>query len=163
MKTHWKKLTNPLYLGAYDFQPGEERNLKIKEVKRENVTGPDGKKEECTVAHLVNSKPIILNSTNSKRITKALNTPYIEDWAGKTITVYVEAGVRAFGEITDAIRIRPAAPITELPELKPGHAKWEGAMKAVQAGNTTIEAIRKSFRLSPENEELLLNSKAVSA
>ena len=156
MKTHWKKLTNPLYLGAYDFQPGEERTLKITEVKRETITGPDGKKEECSVAHLANSKPIILNSTNSKRITKALQTPYIEDWAGKFITVYVETGVRAFGDIVDAIRIKPTAPVIDLPELKPGHAKWDGATKAVQAGNTTIEAIRKSFRLSKENEELLL-------
>lgn len=163
MKTHWKKLTNPLYLGAYDFQPGEERVLKITEVKRETVTGPEGKKEECTVAYLAKSKPIILNSTNSKRITKALNTPYIEDWAGKTITVYVETGIRAFGDITDAIRIRPIAPKIEKEEVKPGHESWDNVLKAIQSGNATIEQVRSKFRLSPENEELLLNSKAVSA
>ena len=44
MQTHWKKLTNPLYIGAYDFAPGEERTLTIKSVKREMVVGPDGKK-----------------------------------------------------------------------------------------------------------------------
>lgn len=25
-KTHWKKYTNPDYLGAYAFQPGEEKD-----------------------------------------------------------------------------------------------------------------------------------------
>ena len=25
--THWKKLTNPNYIGAHDFQPGQELTL----------------------------------------------------------------------------------------------------------------------------------------
>jgi hypothetical protein len=37
MKTHWKKLTNPNYLGAYDFQQGEKRIVTIKEVIQEKV------------------------------------------------------------------------------------------------------------------------------
>ena len=36
-KTHWKKLTNPNYLGSWDFQPGEIRTLTIKEVREEPV------------------------------------------------------------------------------------------------------------------------------
>ena len=39
-KTHWKKLTNPNYLGSYAFQPGEEKTVTIKEVKRELVHNP---------------------------------------------------------------------------------------------------------------------------
>ena len=49
-KTHWKKLTNPNYLGAYAFQPGEEKTVTIKEVKREAVQNQKGT-EECTVAY----------------------------------------------------------------------------------------------------------------
>jgi len=37
--THWKTLTNPDYIGAYDFQPKEERTLTIKSVANEIVTG----------------------------------------------------------------------------------------------------------------------------
>ena len=34
------------------------------------VTGPDGKKEECTVVHFAEKeiKPLILNTTNAKTI-----------------------------------------------------------------------------------------------
>lgn len=109
--THWKKLNNPDYIGAYAFQPNEEKVLTIKFVRREMVTGAEGKKEECTVVHFVeNEKPLILNATNGKMIAKIANTPYIEQWAGVRIILVVER-VRAFGDITDAVRVsrkRPA-------------------------------------------------------
>ena len=71
-KTHWKKLNNPDYLGSYAFQPGEEKTLTIKEVKRELVYNPSGSgKEECTVVYFQEDvKPLILNATNAKTITK---------------------------------------------------------------------------------------------
>ena len=68
-KTHWKKLNNPDYLGAYAFNPGEEKTVTISAIKREIVTGPDGKKEECTVVSFAgNTKPLILNATNAKMV-----------------------------------------------------------------------------------------------
>lgn len=155
MKTHWKKLTNPDYIGSYDFQPGEERNVQILNVKRENVTGPDGKKEECSVAQLKGQKPLILNSTNQKAITTALGTPYIEDWAGKHITLTVQR-VKAFGDWVDAIRVKPTAPTVKKEALTPAHSRWDGAKQAILAGNVTLEQIRSQFELSKENEAKLL-------
>ena len=54
-KTHWKKLTNPDYLGAYALTPGQDLIATIKTVKREIVTGPEGKKEECSVCYFAES------------------------------------------------------------------------------------------------------------
>lgn len=113
-KTHWKKLTNPDYLGAYAFQPGEEKTLTIKEVKRELVYNPSGSgKEECTVAYFVEPvKPLILNVTNCKTITKVWGTPYIEDWGGLRITLKVKK-ISAFGEMVDAVRVANERPAEE--------------------------------------------------
>ena len=86
-QTHWKKLINPDYIGAYALDPGKDLTVQISQVRREMVTGADGKKEECTVAYLKDQKPMILNVTNCKTIEK-LYGPYIEDWAGKHITLY---------------------------------------------------------------------------
>ena len=109
--THWKKLTNPDYLGAYALEPGQEMILTIKSVSNETVTGTDGKRETCSVMRFAeNVKPMILNATNSKTITKLLKTPYIEKWAGRKIQIYVES-VKAFGEVVDALRIRPFLPV----------------------------------------------------
>ncbi len=116
-KTHWKKLTNPNYIGAYALQPGQEPVVTIKTVAREMVTGPDGKKEECVVAHFEERgvKPMILNATNMKTITKLYKTPYIEEWSGKRIQIYADK-VKAFGEIVEALRIRPTVPKSNEPK-----------------------------------------------
>lgn len=105
-KTHWKKLTNPKYVGAQDFQPGQELEVTLETIASEMVKGSDGKEESCVVARMKGAKkPMILNKTNMKIIAKNLGTPYIEEWTGKNITLYV-AKVKAFGEIVDAIRVK---------------------------------------------------------
>lgn len=153
-KTHWKKLTNPDYIGSYALDPGEERSVTILSVARETVTGADGKKEECTVAKLEGNKPFILNSTNQKLITKALGSPYIEDWRGRSITIY-SAKVRAFGETVEALRVKDKAPVETKPELTPSHKRWAGAVLALKQGNTTLEDIKSVFIISQENEKEL--------
>lgn len=111
--THWKKLINPDYLGSYSLDPGKDLILTIKNVGTEMVTGPDNRKEECIVAHFMEpSKPMILNSTNCKTISKMYKTPYIENWSGRKIQIFSES-VKAFGETVDALRIRPRIPVAE--------------------------------------------------
>lgn len=107
MTTHWKKLTNPDYLGAYAFQRGEEKLVTIDRVRQELVTGPEGKKSECIVAHFKQPgiKPMILNHTNAKTIERLCGTPYIEEWAGKSVVLIVSK-VQAFGEQVDAVRVK---------------------------------------------------------
>jgi len=112
-KTHWKKLTNPNYLGSYAFQPGEEKTVTIKEVKREIVQNQNGK-EDCTVAYFVEDvKPLILNKTNCDMIAKVWGTPYIEDWSGKKITLKVKK-ISAFGEMVDAVRVSKDRPVDDV-------------------------------------------------
>lgn len=115
--THWKKLQNPDYIGAYSFQPDQEIAVTIKSAKSEIVTGSEGKKESCTVLRFeeknvdgVEVKPLVLNNTNAKMIAKIHGTPYIENWQGKRIQLYVQHGVRAFGDIVDAVRVRNFIP-----------------------------------------------------
>ena len=117
--THWKKLSNPDYLGSYAFEPGQEMTLTIAGVRKEMVTGADGKQEECIVARFKeNVKPMILNATNCKAISKLYKTPYIEEWAGKQIILRVQQ-VRAFGDVVDALRVKPELP-AKAPEFKCG-------------------------------------------
>jgi hypothetical protein len=104
--THWKKLTNPNYIGAHDLQPGQELKITIESVAQEMVKNMEGKDESCIVAKIKGAKkPMILNKTNCKLIAKVTESPYIEDWAGKSIIIYV-AKVRAFGEMVEALRVK---------------------------------------------------------
>lgn len=151
--THWKKLTNPDYIGAYSLLPGEERTVTIENVGRQKVKGTDGKETECTVAKLKGEKPFILNRTNCKTITKVAGTPYIEKWAGIKVIIYAE-NVKAFGDVVEALRIRPIAPI--LPELTPKSPKWKGAVQALKDATATIDKITAVYKLTEANRELLL-------
>ena len=111
-KTHWRKLTNPNYLGSWSFQPGEEKTVTIKEVKQEIVKNQNGS-EECTVVHFVeDEKPLILNKTNGEMIAKVWGTPYIDDWPGKKIILKVKK-VSAFGDMVDAVRVANKRPTEE--------------------------------------------------
>lgn len=151
--THWKKLTNPDYIGAYSLQPGEEKIVEIVTVGRQKVKGSDGKETECTVAQLKNEKPFILNKTNCKTLTKVFGTPYIEQWKGKRIIIFADK-VKAFGDVVDALRVRPTVPI--LPSLSPKSPKWLGAVEAIREKKVTLEAIEKSYSLSPEDKQALI-------
>ena len=108
--THWKKLTNPNYLGSYAFQPGEEKAVTISTVGQEPVRNPEGETENLIVAHFEQpEKPLILNKTNCKTIEKLSGTPDIEKWPGVGILLCVQR-VKAFGELVEAVRVRPVKP-----------------------------------------------------
>jgi len=105
--THWKKGFNYNYLGSYSLPDGKEVTLTIVRVVKEAVKGVKGREEDCTVAYFKEAvdgenKPMILNKTNCKIIEKLYETPYIEDWAGALVTIYVQDGIEAFGELVDA-------------------------------------------------------------
>lgn len=109
--THWKALTNPNYIGAYAFQPNEEKIGTIKTAQNEEVTGTDGQKTMCIVVHFEEPelKPLIMNKTNCKMMGK-LYSPYLEEWTGKAIIMAIQK-VNAFGDVVDAVRIRPIKPV----------------------------------------------------
>lgn len=147
MKTHWKKLVNPDYLGAYDFQPGEERVLTIANVTSETVTNSDGKGEDCIVCRFTTGKPMILNRTNAKTIAKLYGTPYIEEWAGKSIQLYVTR-VRAFGDMVEALRIRPTEPKVEKEKITP--ERFAKMLEAIKSGQFSASDACERFALTPD-------------
>jgi len=155
MKTHWKQLQNPNYIGAYSLPDGKDLVVEITDVKRETVKGEGGKVDECTVAYLKNQKPMILNATNSKMIAKIYSTPYVEEWIGKKITLYVSI-TSLKGETVECLRIRNAAPVQGKPKLTSTHPKWDGAVKAIKAGTYTVEKLKEQFEISKEDERLLV-------
>lgn len=105
--THWKSLTNPNYLGSYAFGNNQDMVCTIKVVRNEVVTGENGRKEECTVCYFMeNVKPMILNKTNMKSIAKLTGSPYVEEWVGHKIQIYVDPKVKFGREITGGLRIR---------------------------------------------------------
>ena len=145
-KTHWNKLENPDYLGAYALQPGQDLIAQIKSVGQEEVYNPtNNKKEVCTVIRFTDQKikPMICNVTNCKTISKIYDTPYIEDWAGKYIAIYI-AKVKAFGETVEALRIRSKVPSIE--KFYCEECKQEITGAAGRSAKEIMEMSIKSFK-----------------
>ena len=146
-KTHWKKLTNPDYLGAYALDDGKDVILTISYVREEKVTGSDGKKDDCVVCHFSERvKPMILNSTNMKTITKLFDTPYIEDWSGRRIQIGIEK-VKAFGDVVDALRVRKFIPAENVPKCEScgGKIQPRGNMDAASMAKYTAQKYGKAL------------------
>lgn len=131
-KTHWKKVvSDPNFIGEGDFQEGEEKIVTIAKVNAsETVTTQEGKSKKAVV-HFAeqNVKPMILNVARSKSIEKVAKSPYFEDWVGVKIQLYIEHGIKAFGEVVSAVRVRPFKPKGIVlvkcdkcgSDIKPGH------------------------------------------
>ena len=159
MKTHFKKLRNPNFIGSWDLEnPTQDgyiaKDVTIAKVENQQVHDGKGGQSECTVIHLKECKPMIGNSTNLKTIAKVLKTPYIEEWVGQKITLKV-ASVKAFGEVHDAIRVATHAPKQAVkPAIMVGSEAWGQAIAYLRNGGK-IEAITKKYSLDTAAIELL--------
>lgn len=155
-KTHWKKLTNPDYIGAYSMpSDGTDVVLTISEVKKQTVVGAGGRKELCTIAHFKeNSKPMILNRTNCKVITAIYKTPYVEEWAGKKIQIYVDHNIEVKGEIIEGLRIRPFEPQKNKPELDINSPAFNNCKQHIVGGGK-IEDIENKYSLTEQAKQTL--------
>lgn len=106
---------NPNYLGAWDLEerPNREITLTISKIVDEKVVAA-GQSELCTVCYWNENgwKPMILNVTNKKTLSKLYKTTATEKLVGKAVVIGVEQ-VKAFGDIYDALRIRKRLPKPE--------------------------------------------------
>lgn len=108
---------NPNYLGSWDLEdlPNREAVLTIETIRDEEVVN-DGRKEICTVLHWTDKtfKPMIANITNKKTLCKLYKTKDTEKLRGKPVVIGIDK-VKAFGDIHDALRIRPRIPQVQAP------------------------------------------------
>ena len=111
-KTRWEATVNKDYIGAYSLDNGEQGynqlTVTIDRVQTGKIMTNKGE-EVKTIAYLVGQKPMILNRTNMKELTRLFKSPYIEDWVGKSITLFVST-TRLKGEDVECLRVRGFAP-----------------------------------------------------
>ena len=129
--THWKKLTDPNYLGIWDLT-NEDLIVTIASIAEEKVIGPGGKEEVKPVMRFKERdiKPLILNKVNQKTIAKILKTPYIERWVGNRIQLYADPTVKFGKEVTGGVRVREF-----LPKVAVKNIACTECGKQVQAAN----------------------------
>lgn len=97
-------------MGEWDFAAGEEKALIITDITQEQVFNQRTQQVEIVpVLHFGGEKPLIINRTNAKTISALYNEPNWQNWKGKGVLLHVQK-IKAFGELTGAVRIRPVKP-----------------------------------------------------
>jgi len=120
MKTHFKKAFNSPYLSSADIT--EPTVLTIKCVKFE--PNKAGRKDEAhNTAYFTEKeirpgetlKPMVLNVTNCKVLTKMTGSPFIDDWQNVRVSIYVDTSVKFGRDMVEGLRISPKAPPAPIP------------------------------------------------
>lgn len=161
MKTHWRKIHDTEHLGSVDLENLQSPIiLKIERAYQKEVKNQEGKRDNTIAVHFEGMpKPMLCNVTNSQAIEKVTGTPYIEEWTGHSVELYI-ASVNAFGTTVDAIRIKPRKPVQK-PVVTLGSKMFSDLVERIKSGATTIETARQHVVISPEVE--IAVQQAVSA
>ena len=103
-KTHWRKLAGKEFLVG-EMLDGKDTTLTIKSVAIEELQNKQGKEKRPVVSFEKTDLKLVLNVTNMKSISKALDTPFIEEWTGRQVTLTPVKGM-FFGEQQTVVRIK---------------------------------------------------------
>ena len=153
MKGHWKKQFNYEYLGSYSLDGKKEIVVTVSKLCQEKVTGQQGRKEDCFVVYFQEfDKGMILNRTNARAIEKVAGTGLVEEWRDTQVTLYVEKGVKAFGDVVDALRIRDKKP-TRQTMTKEIETSMLDAIKSGKASQ--VEQALVKYNMSAKQKEII--------
>jgi hypothetical protein len=156
--THFRKVFDSPYLSSMDVV--DPITLTITRVTQEGDKTKKSK-DQFNTAYFAEKevrpgeklKPMILNATNSKMLAKITGTPFIEQWGGTRITVYVEKGIKFGRETVDGLRVMPASNRKALtPENSRG---WENA-KAAYRRDGNLDAVLARAAMSEEHQAQLI-------
>ena len=91
------------YLRAVDLGHGRDYEMVMDRVELREMDGQKGKEDKPVLFFQGAKKGLVLNKTNATTIQQA-HGPETENWSGQTVVLHV-VQERAFGELTDCIRV----------------------------------------------------------
>lgn len=158
-KTHFKKAFNSPYLSSADIVGPTILTIarvvlesdKTKKTKDLFNTAYFAEREIRPGEKL---KPMILNVTNSKTLKSLTSSPFIEDWQGVKVTIYVDSNVKFGREVMEGLRISPKAPVVAY--LTPENSKAWGNAKAAYKRDGNLDAVKARLSISKDHESMLI-------
>lgn len=156
--THYRKVFDSPYLSSADVVG--QVHLTIARVTQEVDKTKKSKDvfntvyfQEREIRQGEKLKPMILNATNSKMLAKITGTPFIEEWGGTRITVYVDPNVKFGRDTVEGLRVMRAQ---ERKTLTPESGQvWANAKEAyIRDGN--LDKVLQRYDMSEEHIALLV-------
>lgn len=153
-KTHWKKNLDPRYISGEDLKAGlkglaPEMVVTIANMQDAPTFDQSNQKEVSKTALWLNDaqgnriyKPVILNVTNAKFLSKEFGSDFIEDWYGKPVVLFAQPD-RRFGHVARFKKYYP-----------PAQVKPDNAIASLSACTNLIELGEAWGKLSVEEKKL---------
>ena len=95
------------YLKQSDVE--DDMTVKVEKVGKANVAREGDEPEYKWLIRFEGiKKPMVLNSTNIKRLAKACDSDDTDEWIGKTVVLYVDPDVEFGGNVVGGLRIKAA-------------------------------------------------------
>jgi hypothetical protein len=106
----------------------EDVTVTIQKVGRGNIAKEGDEPEHKWMVKFEEfKKPMILNSTNIKRLARACESEDTDEWVGRKVVLYVDPDVEFAGNVVGGLRIRAAVkPTKKKPAANPGSAGVDG-------------------------------------
>ena len=115
-KTHYRKVFKSDHLGIADLEDfkeeGKQLVFTISQVKQQIGVAVAGRKGNFNIAYFVEDiKPLVLNATNSKVLSKITGSVFVQDWQNVTVELYIKTDVKMKGETVGGVRIKSGVSI----------------------------------------------------
>lgn len=144
METNWKKIYTSDYLGSWDLESESDTVVTIDSFKIDKVQANESlqsKSDVITIKLKEFDKPMIVNRTNAKAITKVTGSYDMKHWIGRTIALHTKL-VKAFGDEVMALRVRTYAPKTKVKPVLTDD-RFNKAVEGIKAGTVTKDQLEK--------------------
>jgi len=158
-KTHYRKAFKSSHLGVADLEDliesGNNLIFNIKEVKQQLGVTVAGRKGDHNIAYFTEDiKPLVLNVTNSKVLKNLGGSPFVEDWNGIKVQLYIEAGVRFKGDVVSGVRLKAAPVPPPKADITPDNkTSWQHAKNAYKRdGNFDKVLARANISLANQHK-----------
>lgn len=158
-KTHYRKAFDSPYLSSADIvEPViltiSRAVLESDKTKKSKDVFNTAYFEERELRPGEKLKPMILNATNSKMMKGITGSPFLEDWKGVKVTVFVDKNVRFGKESVEGLRISPAREIK--PKLTPDKSQaWNNAKSAYKRDGNLSAVLARMEISEPHQKQLI--------
>lgn len=157
-KTHFRTFSNSKHLASDDLLGMDGIKVTIDQVrvgrdlnKRKTGDLPICRFKERMIRPGEQLKTMILNATNMRVLEDITGSPYLEDWDGVEIEIYVDNKVRFGNELVDGLRFRKPAINPELAQKEVLDSERIPKMiEYVIGGGMTLEQVYQRYAITNE-------------
>lgn len=155
--SHWRKqFVDDKTIGAHDLEVDGKFGTAIVKIKRfyqDTLVGSMGKEDKVFAELIGFKKPMIVNRTNFKRLETYFNSFNMDDFLNKDVLLQVEK-VKSPEGIVPALRFSSRS-IPKAQKQPIADADFPKALAAVKSGATTVEKLKETRALTPDQEKQL--------